>query len=120
MKKTFNLEHLVSVEVISKRPSVFINWHQRIIKNWLGKVVRVESGFINATDVFRTRLYTQTEIEAEGYLVENNNVYQAPRVVLIFVNQDSYTKKFDTNAAATEWAAKFEDKLKDSYWYEDN
>jgi hypothetical protein len=120
MKKIFNLEYLVSILVFEKKQSQRFIWHTVEKTNWLGRVLRIDSGFTDINSVFSVKMLSNQQVEEEGYIVENNIAYKKPRVMLKFANQDDYTKVFNTDEEANEWAFQFEERLKDSYWYEDN
>lgn len=119
MKRIYNLETLVEIELCGKKENKTFKWHPE--KRWFFGLVRIyPERYCNKYD---TTAYVQESYLTSGkycdikLIVENKKVYFKPYVKLYFMGNVETCKEFDTYAEAEVFAKEIKQRATGT-WHE--
>jgi len=110
MKEIYDLTKLIKVTIINKQ----INTSFKKVKPRKKSFLYGEEILENTYRKSLCGLYTQKELEekyGDVYIIQNNTVFNKPKVVLSFQGNYEYHKIFETDEETLKWG----DKIADEY-----
>lgn len=94
----YNLSHLIKVRIKDKEETQYK--YSPFQKSFWGNI---KEGFYFYGILSSYHYHTKQALEKEGYLIENNVVYDLPEVKLFFLGDHTHSKQFTTYEKALEW-----------------
>lgn len=107
MRKIFNLDALVKVEIMDKKQCTYFTY-QPYKKYWFWE--QKEMFYMMFNDCYTPDYLREKGIEGIKFIVEGDKVFYRPEVTLTFAGKASVSKSFDTYQQALEWGKEQADK----------